>query len=91
MEKKIKRTMIGEVVSNKMSKAVVVEVHGVRVHPKYHKRFKVSKRFPAAVDEGTYSLGDKVEIQECAPRSKTINWLVVRKLVNKVDKVHKNL
>jgi small subunit ribosomal protein S17 len=76
----IKRKLTGEVVSAKMTKAIVVEVHSVKVHPKYHKRYRVTKRYPAAVDEGTYAVGDKVEIQECAPRSKTINWVVVRKI-----------
>jgi small subunit ribosomal protein S17 len=76
----IKRILVGEVVSAKMTKAIVVEVAGVKVHPKYHKRYKVTKRYPAAVDSGTYAVGDKVEIQECAPRSKTINWVVVKKI-----------
>ena len=81
MEKtSIKRKLTGNVVSNKMAKAVVVEVHAIKVHPKYHKRYRVTKKYPAAVDEGTFNVGDQVEIQECAPRSKTINWVVVRKI-----------
>ncbi len=76
----IKRRMTGNVVSNKMTKTVVVEVSSVKVHPKYHKRYSVTKKYPAHVKEGEYQIGDKVEIEECPPVSKTVNWVVIGKV-----------
>lgn len=75
---KIKRKLTGVVVANKMMKTVIVEVDSVKVHPKYHKRFTVSKKYPAHTDEA-YQIGDKVVIQESKPYSKTVNWIVVSK------------
>ncbi len=81
MEKtSIKRRLVGNVVSNKMMKTIVVEVSSIKVHPKYHKRYSISKRYPAHVDTGEYAVGDKVEIEECPPVSKTVNWKVVGKV-----------
>ncbi len=76
----IKRTMTGTIVSNKMQKTVVVQVTSVKVHPKYHKRYQVTKKFAAHVESGEYQVGDKVEIEECAPISKSKNWKVVKKI-----------
>ncbi|HYE22074.1 MAG TPA: 30S ribosomal protein S17 [Verrucomicrobiae bacterium] len=81
MEKQsIKRTLIGDVVSNKAQKTVIVEVENIKIHPKYHKRYKVSKKYPAHVESGEYQIGDRVEIQECPPVSKTKNFVVIRKI-----------
>ncbi len=81
MEKtSIKRRLTGNVVSNKMTKTVVVEVSSVKVHPKYHKRYSVTKKYPSHVKEGQYAIGDKVEIEECPPVSKTVHWVVVGKV-----------
>lgn len=82
MDKKepIKRKLVGSVVSNKMTKTVVVEISNIKVHPKYHKRYTVVKKYPAHVESGEYAIGDKVEIQECPPISKSKSWIVVRKI-----------
>lgn len=74
----IKRKLTGQVVSNKMMKTVIVKVDSVKVHPKYHKRYTVSKKYPAHADEA-YAIGDKVVIQESKPYSKTVNWKVIKK------------
>jgi small subunit ribosomal protein S17 len=76
----IQRTMIGEVVSNKMNKTVIVQITNIKVHPKYHKRFKVSKKYAAHVESGEYAVGDKVEIMEIPPMSRTKNWKVTKKI-----------
>lgn len=75
-----KRRLIGTVSSNKMNKAVVVKVETTKIHPKYQKRFKVSKKYSAAAKNGQFQIGDRVEIEESKPISKTINWVVIRKL-----------
>jgi len=78
--KKITRTLKGSVVSDKMEKTVVVEVTRLRVHPKYKKRYKVSKRYKAHDEKNEYKTGDKVIIQETRPRSKEKRWTVVKKI-----------
>ncbi|MBX4204721.1 MAG: 30S ribosomal protein S17 [Candidatus Doudnabacteria bacterium] len=75
-----KRTLIGIVDSNKMTKTIVVKVSSVKVHPKYHKRYEVAKRYPAHNELEGIQIGDKVEIQESKPFSKTVNWVVTKKV-----------
>lgn len=72
-----RKILKGTVVSNKMPKMLVVRVERLKVHPKYQKRFKVSKRFKAHYDQGQFQVGDKVLIEESRPVSKTKRWRVV--------------
>ena len=76
---KIRRKLTGLIVSDKMTKTVIVKVDGIKVHPKYHKRYKVSKKYPAHA-EGEYKVGDKVVIEESKPYSKTVHWKVISKV-----------
>ena len=66
----MKKKLQGTIVSDKMQKTVVVMVDRIVAHPKYHKRFKVSKRFKAHVENGDFKVGDKVIIEACRPISK---------------------
>lgn len=75
----IRRKLNGQVVSAKMTKTVVVQVDSVKVHPKYHKRYKVSKKYPSHTDI-ELAVGDKVVIEESRPYSKTVHWKVVNKI-----------
>ena len=77
---KVKRQLTGQITSNKMNKTVIVKVDMVKVHPKYHKRFTTSKKYPAHVEENTFAIGDKVVIEETRPYSKTVNWKVISKV-----------
>lgn len=77
---KIKRKLVGQIISAKMTNTVIVKVESVKVHPKYHKRYKVSKKYPSHVDTADYKVGDKVTIQESRPYSKTVNWKVISKV-----------
>jgi small subunit ribosomal protein S17 len=72
--------LIGTVASAKMTNTVIVKIGHVKVHPKYHKRYRTSKKYAADTAGIAYAVGDKVEIQECRPISKTKNWKVVRKV-----------
>ena len=74
------RKLVGRIVSAKMTKTVIVKVESVKVHPKYHKRYKVSKKYPSHVDTNEFKVGDKVTIQESRPYSKTVNWKVIAKI-----------
>jgi len=49
------------------------------MHPKYHKRYTVSKNYKAHDEKNEYKPGDKVIIQECRPLSKDKRWRVVGK------------
>jgi small subunit ribosomal protein S17 len=72
------KVLTGKVTSNKMTKAVVVSVDSVKVHPMYKKRFKTSKKYTVACEDSVLlPVGTSVTIQECAPVSKTIKFKVV--------------
>ncbi|MCD6270417.1 30S ribosomal protein S17 [bacterium] len=75
-----KKQLIGEVVSNKMQKTVVVRVARIKEHKKYKKRYKVYKKYKAHTGDQSYSLGDKVLIMEHRPISKEKRWIVVKKI-----------
>lgn len=76
----MRRRLQGIVVSNKMSKTVVVSVNRLEVHPKYKKRYQVSKKFKAHDEKGEYQVGDKVVIEETRPLSREKRWRVVGKV-----------
>lgn len=75
--KKIKRRFQGAVISDKMDKTVVVKVDRVKIHPKYHKRYTVSKNYKAHDEKNIYKTGDWVEIQACRPLSRDKRWRVI--------------
>ena len=72
-----RRTLFGVVVSDKMSKTVVVSVSRFIKHPKYGKFYKVSKKYKAHDEENKYKTGDKVEIMETRPISKDKKFKVL--------------
>jgi len=72
------RTKKGTVSSNKMNKTIVVTVHSYRVHPKYKKRYRVSKKFYADSANKTFEIGETVTIYETKPISKLKRWSVVK-------------
>ena len=71
------RTITGTVVSNKMDKTIVVSVDTYKSHPKYHKKYKVTKKFYAHDEKNTCNVGDVVVISESRPLSKLKRWAVV--------------
>lgn len=72
-----KRIMQGMVVSDKGVKTVVVSVERTFKHPVMQKTLKRSKRFHAHDEKDAYKVGDLVQIQECAPKSKLKRWEVI--------------
>lgn len=74
---KVKRTLKGVVVSDKMDKTIVVLVERLKQHPRYKKRYKAHKKYKAHDPENKYKKGDKVVIQESKPLSKDKKWIVV--------------
>lgn len=71
------RKLTGTIVSNKMTKTVVVRIDALKKHPKYQKYYRVSKKFKAHDENGEYKTGDRVVIQETKPISKEKRWKVV--------------
>lgn len=72
-----RKTLAGEVVSDKMDKTVVVQVTTRKPHPKYKKRVKISKKYKAHDEENKCKTGDSVTIMETRPISKDKRWRVV--------------
>jgi len=60
-----------------MQMTIVVTVHSYKIHPKYKKRFRVSKKFYAHAPEKKFEIGDEVVIYETRPLSKLKRWTVV--------------
>jgi len=67
----------GVVVSDKMTKTVVVSVSRFVKHPKYGKYYKIDKKYKAHSEENKYKTGDRVEISETKPMSKDKHYKVV--------------
>lgn len=76
-QNKIVRKLQGEVVSDKMDKTRVVTVTRQKKHPRYHKYFRVTKRFKAHDEKNEYKTGDIVTITESRPMSRDKRWTIV--------------
>jgi len=78
--KKIRRrkTVNGVVTSNKMVKTITVKSEKLVKHPKYGKFVKRVTTYKAHDEENKASVGNKVEITETRPLSKTKRWRLVR-------------
>jgi len=72
-----KNEKIGEVVSTKMTKTIVVEVTRRSAHPVYKRIVNKRKKFYAHDEEATAKPGDIVRIIECRPLSKLKRWRLV--------------
>jgi small subunit ribosomal protein S17 len=75
MEAQRKR-LVGQVVSDKMDKTVVVLVQQTRQHRLYGKVIRVSKRYKAHDESNACRTGDRVRIVESRPFSKDKHWAV---------------
>ncbi len=65
---------VGNVVSTKMQKTIVVEVEMRKAHNKYKRIVKSSKRFYAHDEQNSARVGDVVRIRESRPLSKLKRW-----------------
>ena len=72
------RTLTGTVTSDKMDKTVTVLVERRVKHPLYGKYVVESKKYHAHDEANECGVGDKVEIAETRPLSKTKSWKVTR-------------
>jgi small subunit ribosomal protein S17 len=81
---RLKRTLVGTVVSDKMDKTVVIESSRLVEHPVYKKRIKKRARFKAHDKDNQCKVGDRVLIVESRPLSKEKRWKVREILEEKV-------
>jgi small subunit ribosomal protein S17 len=77
-----RKLLVGTVVSDKMQKSIVVLIEHLTLHPLYHKHVRKTKRYMVHDENGQAKVGDKVEIVECRPLSKTKAWRLARVLAN---------
>jgi small subunit ribosomal protein S17 len=75
---KVKRTLQGRVVSDKMQKTIVVLVSHKVKHALYGKYTVKSKKYHVHDETNQYNIGDLVEIVEGRPMSKTKTWVASR-------------
>ncbi|ATZ17740.1 30S ribosomal protein S17 [Mesoplasma melaleucae] len=78
MERNSRRILVGRVVSDKMDKTITVLVETYKNHPIYKKRVKYSKKYKAHYEQQVAKIGDKVQIMETRPLSKTKNFRLVK-------------
>ena len=77
MERNLRKTRVGMVVSDKMDKTIVVAVSERVKHPLYKKIVNRTKKFKAHDENNACGIGDKVLIQETRPLSKDKCWRLV--------------
>lgn len=73
-ERKLTRTLIGEVISDKMNKTVTVLVERRVRHPLYKKYIRRSTKLHAHDEENQCRMGDIISIEPCRPLSKSKSW-----------------
>ena len=76
--RKMTGTKVGVVTSDKRDKTRTVAVDYQKVHPKYGKRLRRQAKFQVHDENNEAGEGDRVEIAQCRPLSKTKSWRLVR-------------
>jgi len=75
-----KKYFQGVVVSDKMKKTIVVRIDRMKLHAKYQKQYKQSRKFKVHDEKGEYKVGDVVRFVETRPLSKDKRWRVIGKV-----------
>ena len=83
-----RKQRIGEVISDKMDKTIVVRVDRRMIHPLYGKVITRSRKFYVHDEQKEARAGDKVEIAETRPLSKLKRWRLVQ-VVHKAEQIDK--
>ena len=78
MERNLRKTRVGTVVSDKMDKTIVVAVKDSVQHPLYKKILKLTFKFKAHDENNECGIGDRVMIMETRPLSKDKRWRMVK-------------
>ena len=77
MERNLRKTRTGKVVSNKMDKTIVVAIEDHVKHPLYGKIVKRTYKLKAHDELNQCGVGDRVKVMETRPLSKDKRWRVV--------------
>ena len=77
MERNLRKTSVGKVISNKMDKTIVVAVEDHVKHPLYNKIVKRTYKLKAHDENNECNIGDKVKVMETRPLSKDKRWRLV--------------
>ena len=77
MERNLRKTRTGKVVSNKMDKTIVVAVENHVRHPLYNKIVKRTYKLKAHDENNECNIGDTVKVMETRPLSKDKRWRLV--------------
>ena len=77
MERNLRKSRVGVVVSDKMDKTVVVAIKDNVRHPLYKKIIKRTVKLKAHDEENQCGIGDRVMVMETRPMSKDKRWRVV--------------
>src|SRR5271169_3045646 len=80
-----RKERVGEVISNKMTKTIVVRVERRFPHPRYKKVVTGYSKFYAHDEKSEAKVGDKVRIRETRPLSKLKNWRLVEVVEKNTD------
>lgn len=79
-DKKLNRTLVGRVVSDKMNKSATIVIERLVKHPLYGKFIKRTTKLHVHDENNECGIGDTVMIEECRPISKTKSWRLVKVL-----------
>lgn len=77
---KNRKILRGIVVSDKMSKTVVVKVTTLKQHRKLKQFYKVSRKYKAHDEKGEFKVGDKIIIESSRPISRDKHWVAISKI-----------
>ena len=77
MERNLRKTRVGKVISNKMDKTIVVAVEDHVKHPLYGKIVKRTYKLKAHDENNDCNIGDTVKVMETRPLSKDKRWRLV--------------
>ncbi|NLK75373.1 MAG: 30S ribosomal protein S17 [Clostridiales bacterium] len=77
VDRKLRKTRIGKVVSDKMDKTVVVAITDNVKHPLYGKIVKRTYKLKAHDENNECKIGDRVKVMETRPLSKDKRWRLV--------------
>ena len=69
-----RKEVVGEVISNRMNKTIVVEVTRKKSHPLYSRVISIGKKFYAHDEKNEAHVGDVVRLEETRPLSKLKRW-----------------
>lgn len=77
MERNLRKTRVGKVVSDKMDKTIVVAIEDHVKHPLYGKIVKKTVKLKAHDEKNECGIGDTVKVMETRPLSKDKRWRLV--------------